>query len=60
MQIGGEIIFLGLAIAVYIYILLSRICQCFETCANHKMMAMMYSTMNPDSLQELFNKAKET
>lgn len=60
MQVSGEIIFLGLAIGVYIFILLDRICKCFEICAQHKMMSGMYTNIDPVIYkQTLESKLKE-
>ena len=60
MTISGTEIFLGLAVAVYIFILVDRVCKCLETCANHKMMAGMYAPMDPKVFQDLINQTKET
>ena len=60
MTIGVPEVFLGLAVAVYIFILVDRICKCFETCANHRMMSGMYSKMDPLIFKQMIDKMKET
>ena len=60
MQIGVAEVFLGLAIALYIFMLIDRVCKCIEACANHKALAGMYAKMDPILFQQVSNKIKET
>ena len=59
MAFGFAEVFLGIAIAIYIYMIVDRICKCFETCNNYKMFSGMYSKMDPLIFKQLTENLKE-
>ena len=53
MSIGLTEVFLGLAVAVYIFIIIDRICKAFEKNSEGKILAAMYFKMDPVAFKEL-------
>ena len=59
MSFGIAEVFLGLAVALYIYMLLDRICKCFESCSQQKAIGNAYAKINPDIFKSILEKMKE-
>ena len=59
MEFGMAEVFLGLAVAVYIYMIIDRICRCFENCSQQKAIGNAYAKINPDTIKTLVEKMKE-
>lgn len=59
MSFGIPEVFLGLAIGVYIYILIDRVCKSFEQCSLNKSMGSVYSKLSPNWLNDLIKKKVE-
>ena len=59
MGIGMSEVFLGLAVALYIFVLIDRICKCFENCSQQKAIGNAYTKINPETIKLLVEKMKE-
>lgn len=59
MQVGMPEVFLGLAVAIYIFMLLDRVCKCVENCSRNNMMKIVYANMDPVILQQTLASSKE-
>ena len=60
MSIGLPEVFLLLALLVYVYMLIDRICRCAEQCSLNKSMGSVYSKVSPNWLSDLITKKIKT
>lgn len=59
MSIGIPEVFLGVAICIYIWILINRICNCFEQCSLNKSMGEAYKILGADVLRSMIKSKTE-
>lgn len=51
-------VFLGLVVAVYIFIIVDRICKCFEHCSMNKSFGNLYSKINGEQIKSILEAKK--
>jgi len=59
MSIGIADIFLLIAVGVYIFVIVDRICKACEQCSLNKSLGNAYSQINPNILNDVLKKKVE-
>ena len=60
MKFGIPDVILLAAVALYLLIVIDRICKCFEQCSMNKSLGKVYGKIDPNLIKDLIESKKET
>lgn len=59
MAVTGSMIFFGLIVGLYVFVVIDRICKCFENCAMSKATTTAYQKLSPEFLAGILEKNRK-